>query len=126
MPTVGVMLEISKKVGRSLEWIATGQEEVTQKIAVAGQKVKAAQEEFGQLPLSISTLTVTQEFLSYIKDASREERETIRRLLRGLKASPDVRTHLIGQLKLIDRLIEQEQAPREDEAADPPSRAQAS
>lgn len=55
--------------------------------------------------------------LTYIKEATPEEHETIRRLLAGLRASKEVRDHLVGQLKLIEKLVEQEHKGGRSEAA---------
>lgn len=122
--SVGAMARIATKVGRSIEWIATGREQTTQAIAALGQQAKRLQD--GVLEVPFPAFDVTEQFLCYIKDAPPEERETILRLLRGLRASQEVRDHLVGQLKLIERLVEQEGRPCEGEADVPPSCAKAS
>lgn len=140
----GAIARIAVAIGRSVEWIRTGQPSALETATAlakgleslegvpAHQRVTSRQmEHFAQVMedfpvMDRQAVGLLAAVAQYIKEGSGQERETIRRLLRGLRASPDVRTHLIGQLKLIDRLIEAEQPPREDEAADPPSRAQAS
>jgi transcriptional regulator with XRE-family HTH domain len=123
-PSVGTILGIATKVGKSIEWIATGQEQMTQAIEEKSLQIHRVQEELGKVPFS--ALDATEEFLRYIKDAKREERETIRRLLKGLGAGSDVRIHLITQLKLIERLVEAEKGAPPGEAEDTPPRAKAS
>ena len=73
------------------------------------------------------TRILIDDLVAYIKDAGRVERETVRRLVEGLQAGPEVRTHLIGQLKLIEKLVQTEkEAARGHGEEDPPIRSQAS
>lgn len=135
----GGIARIAVAIGRSVEWVRTG---TPSRLEMATEAARVAEgmsqyivrdteqirkiEEIAEGLLTSGGVDLLMELAAYIKDAPRQERDTIRRLLRGLKASPEVRSHLIGQLKLIDRLIDAEQPPREDKAADPPARAKAS
>lgn len=140
----GAIARIAVAIGRSVEWVKTGSLSQIEAATRVAEELDSTQgiplelrqriswlkplaeavESFQDADADAIELLVT--LLPYIRMATHVERETIRRLLRGLRASPEVRTHLVGQLKLIERLIEAEQPPREDEIADPPSRAKAS
>jgi len=138
----GGVARIAVAIGRSVEWVRTG---LPSALEIATDTAKAV-EAAGSPESSVgAAFRVTSfagamedllgdakavdlliEVARYIKDAKREDRDTIRRLLEGLQAGSDVRTHLIGQLRLIDKLVQAEKGAAPDEAEDSPPRAKAS
>lgn len=139
----GGIARIAVSIGRSVEWVRTGQpsaleaasrlareldrvEEVPTYLRAPSRQMERFVRIMEGFPvMDQQAMGLLAAVAEYIKEGTHPERDTIRRLLRGLKASPEVRAHLVGQLKLIDRLIDAEQPPREDKAADPPPRAKA-
>jgi transcriptional regulator with XRE-family HTH domain len=67
----------------------------------------------------------TEQLLAYMRSARVEDVQTITRLLAGLQAGADVRNHLIGQLKLIEELVQAKKGVPPGETEDAPPRAKA-
>lgn len=135
---VRTFIKIAKKLGKTTRWLLTGEE--SRGSQVTGLKEVLADLDqwldtytagapdaawgtllahlFAQFPFSDrAARDLLMACLGYIKEASLEERETIRRLLAGLRSGGKVRQHLIGQLELIERLVEQEHKGGRDEPA---------
>lgn len=127
----GAIARIAVAVGRSVEWVRTGQ---PSRLELATEAARLAEgmpqiqdverirqiEELAERVLLSGGVDLMVEVLNYIIDAPRQERDTIRRLIRGLKASPEVRTHLVGQLKLIEKLVQAEKGESDCEPEERP------
>lgn len=135
----GGVARIAVAVGRSVDWVLTGQpsplEAATETAraieAIGGLSEQAAALTGRMKPVvdalgdnfpwgDIKAVDLLVEVARYIKDAPRTDRETIRRLVEGLRAGADVRIHLITQLKLIERLVEAEKGAAPEEAEEGP------
>jgi hypothetical protein len=135
----GGIARIAVAIGRSVEWVRTGQPsplEAATQVAEALEATEglppALRQQIGRLePLTravegfldadFGAIDLLIALMPYIKDAPREERETLRRVVEGLQSGGrDVRTHLITQLKLIVELIERRKADERGRSADDP------
>lgn len=123
VPDLKTLLKLAEATGKSVEWLVTGEEaQATHGVVTTFQPGSTVQSTMFRVLLDPDLTDIVASW----ERLGAEERKTIRRLIRGLKASPEVRTHLVGQLKLIDRLIEAEQPASAGETASPPARAKAS
>ncbi|MBI2882883.1 MAG: helix-turn-helix domain-containing protein [Candidatus Methylomirabilis oxyfera] len=78
-----------------------------------------------EIPAVLQWVQWNRRVAQFLNSASPEERNTVQRLIAGLRASSDVRNHLIGQLRLIEELVQAKKGAAPGEAKDPTPHAKA-
>lgn len=122
--TAGGIARIATAIGRSVEWVRTGAEPSQAPAAVGEPGASHAPGRLLRVLLDpdLTAIVSAWEGLEF------EERQTVLRVVGGLQSgSAEVRHHLVGQLKLIDELLQSRRRDRQARAKKgAPPRAKAS